>query len=136
MLGAAQLTAGDLRSARRYLKRALVLAEQEGAIRPFLDEGPPLHARLARCGWSAWLPAIFPSPDKREGPAGEIVELLSERKLEVLRLLATGLTYAEIADRLAISLNTVRFHVKEVYGKLGVNRQAQAVARARELRLL
>ena len=54
----------------------------------------------------------------------------------MLRLLAEGLTYAEIAERLVVSLNTVRFHVKEIYGKLGVNRQAQAVARARELGLL
>ena len=56
--------------------------------------------------------------------------------MEVLRLLAEGLTYAEIAERLVVSLNTVRFHVKEIYRKLGVNRQAQAVARARELGLL
>jgi hypothetical protein len=51
-------------------------------------------------------------------------------------LLAEGLTYAEIAGRLVVSVNTVRFHVKEIYGKLGVNRQAQAVARAQELGLL
>ena len=51
-------------------------------------------------------------------------------------LLGEGLTYAEIAERLVVSLNTVRFHVKEIYGKLGVNRQAQAVARAREVGLV
>ena len=65
-----------------------------------------------------------------------LIEPLSQRELEVLQLLAEGLTYAEIAERLVVSLNTVRFHVKEIYGKLGVNRQAQAVARARELGLL
>ena len=73
------------------------------------------------------------SPDRRGGQGGEVIEPLSERELEVLRLLAEGLTYAEIAGRLVVSLNTVRFHIKEIYGKLGVNRQAQAVARAREL---
>ena len=51
-------------------------------------------------------------------------------------MLAEGLTYAEVAGRLVVSVNTVRFHVKEIYGKLGVNRQAQAVARAWELGLL
>jgi LuxR family maltose regulon positive regulatory protein len=50
--------------------------------------------------------------------------------------LGAGLSYAEIAAQLMVSVNTVRFHVKELYGKLGVNRQAQAVARARELGVL
>lgn len=78
-----------------------------------------------------------PSPERRGEKRGEaLVEPLSERELEVLRLLAEGLRYAEIAERLVVSLNTVRFHVKEIYGKLGVNRLAQAVARARELGLL
>ena len=150
LLGAARLAADDLRAARRYLERALALAEPEGAIRPFLDEGPALEALLTRLGRPAWLPAISPSPggrggqggevspspDRRQGQGGEVVEPLSERELEVLRLLAAGFKYAEIADRLVVSLNTVRFHVKEIYSKLGVNRQAQAVARARELGLM
>ncbi len=146
LLAAAHLAGDDLRAARRYLDRALALAEPEGAVRPFLDEGPALQALLARLDRPAISSSpprrggqggeVSPSPLRRGGQGGEVIEPLSERELEVLRLLAEGLTYAEIADRLVVSLNTVRFHVKEIYGKLGVNRQAHAVARARELGLL
>jgi len=97
-----------------WLDRARQLAAPEGYQRIFIDEAV------------AEKPAV----------AQDMVEPLSERELEVLRLLAAGLTYAGIADQLVVSLNTVRFHVKEVYGKLGVNRQALAVARARALGLL
>ncbi|MGQ9816284.1 MAG: response regulator transcription factor, partial [Candidatus Roseilinea sp.] len=88
-----------------------------------------------RWGWS--IMSRISSPERRREQRGEaLIEPLSEREREVLRLLAAGLTYAEIAERLLISVNTVRFHVKEIYSKLGVNRQAQAVARAQELGLL
>jgi LuxR family maltose regulon positive regulatory protein len=150
---AARRHADEPRVAAAYLERALALAEPEGSVRVFLDEGEANAALLGRVGCPPWLAqhlplplpspqpppcegggaTISPSPDKRGGQGGEIIEPLSERELEVLRLLAEGLTYAEIAGRLVVSLNTVRFHVKEIYGKLGVNRQAQAVARAREL---
>ena len=72
----------------------------------------------------------------RASQQAEETEVLTDREREVLKLMVEGLNNAEIAERLVVSLNTVRFHVKEVYGKLGVNRQAQAVARARELGLL
>jgi LuxR family maltose regulon positive regulatory protein len=130
---------------------ALALAEPEGYVRVFLDGGEALAALLGRVGCPPWLGQHLPlpspppsapreggamissSPEGRGGQGGKVIEPLSERELEVLRLLAEGLTYAEIAGRLVVSLNTVRFHIKEIYGKLGVNRQAQAVARAREL---
>jgi LuxR family maltose regulon positive regulatory protein len=64
------------------------------------------------------------------------VEPLSERELDVLRLMAEGLTYQAIGARLFISLNTVRSHVKAVYGKLGVNNRTQAIASARRERLI
>ena len=78
---------------------------------------------------------------KRESPAPPPMEavgegLLSERELEVLRCLATGLTYPGMAERLIISVNTVRYHVKAMYSKLGVASRAEALARARDMQLL
>ena len=64
------------------------------------------------------------------------MEPLSERELEVLRLMAAGLKHKEIAEELVISMNTVRHHTRNIYGKLGVHRRAQAVAKAKELDLL
>jgi len=143
----------DEPGAAAYLERALALAEPEGALRVFLDEGEPMRLQIANCRvqidrtprlktFAVKLLAAFGEPAAALAPRPPIpqpsalIEPLSERELEVLRLLAEGLKYAEIADRLVVSLNTVRFHVKEIYGKLGVNRQAQAVARAQELALL
>ena len=68
--------------------------------------------------------------------AQPLVERLSERELEVLRLMADGLKYQEIAGKLVISLNTVRHHTRNIYGKLEVNSRAQAIARAHDLGLL
>ena len=65
-----------------------------------------------------------------------MIEPLSERELEVLRLLGTELSGPEIADRLSVSLNTVRTHTKNIYGKLGVNSRRMAVRRAEELGLV
>jgi LuxR family maltose regulon positive regulatory protein len=61
---------------------------------------------------------------------------LSERELEVLQLIAEGLTNQEVASRLVLTLNTVKAHTRNIYGKLGVNRRTQAVATARSLGLL
>ena len=152
---AARLHAGEPRTACAYLAQALALAEPEGAIRVFLDEGEAMRLQIANCrvqiettprlkAFNAKLLAAFGEPAIEPTPQSPtpsphppiLIEPLSERELEVLRLLAQGLKYAEIADRLVVSLNTVRFHVKEVYGKLGVNRQAHAVERARDLGLI
>jgi LuxR family maltose regulon positive regulatory protein len=65
-----------------------------------------------------------------------LIEPLTERELEVLRLLAQGLKYAEIAERLVVSVNTVRYHVKGIYGKLGVEKLTKAIEKARQLNLL
>jgi LuxR family maltose regulon positive regulatory protein len=65
-----------------------------------------------------------------------LVEPLSERELEILRLLADRLTYDEIARALYLSVNTVKTHVQNIYGKLGVNRRRAATARAQEIGLL
>ncbi len=65
-----------------------------------------------------------------------LVEPLSERELEVLRLIADGLSNAEIAEKLVIAQGTVKRHINNIYGKLGVQSRTQAVAKAREIRLL
>ena len=66
----------------------------------------------------------------------ELVEPLSEREIEVLQLIAEGLTNQEIASRLYLSLNTVKVHTRNIYGKLGVSHRMGAVARARALGIL
>jgi LuxR family maltose regulon positive regulatory protein len=66
----------------------------------------------------------------------ELVESLSERELEVLRLIAEGLTNQEIANGLYLSLNMVKVHTRNMYGKLGVNNRTQAVAKVRALGIL
>ena len=65
-----------------------------------------------------------------------LVEPLSEREIEVLRLMAGGYKYKEIAESLVVSINTVRHHTRNVYGKLDVNSRTQAIGRAKELNLL
>ncbi|MCJ7701824.1 MAG: response regulator transcription factor, partial [Anaerolineales bacterium] len=77
-----------------------------------------------------------PTSPKTQTPEAEWVEPLSERELEVLQLIAEGLTNQEIASRLYISLNTVKAHTRTIYSKLGVNNRTQAVARARSLGIL
>ena len=69
-------------------------------------------------------------------PCQPLVDPLSERELEVLRLIARGLSNREIGERLVLALSTVKGHNQNIYGKLGVQRRTEAVARARELGLL
>ena len=76
---------------------------------------------------------VSPQP---ENPALDWIEPLSDRELEVLQLIAEGLTNQEIANRLFLALNTVKAHTRNIYSKLGVNSRIQAVARARDLGLL
>jgi ATP/maltotriose-dependent transcriptional regulator MalT len=68
-----------------------------------------------------------------QSPIPNLIEPLSDRERDVLRLLAAGLTYQQIADRLIVSVNTVRFHVKAIYGKLGVDKRLAAIDAARGL---
>ena len=82
------------------------------------------------------LQTVF-APAKQATPSRRgLIEPLSERELQVLRLLATELSGPEIARELVVSLNTMRTHTKNIYGKLGVNSRRAAVRRARELELL
>jgi LuxR family maltose regulon positive regulatory protein len=79
--------------------------------------------------------AAFP-PKVQPEPIPDFPEALTEREVEVLRLMAGGLRNQEIADTLVVSLNTVRYHSKNIFGKLGVDNRTAAVARAREVKLL
>jgi LuxR family maltose regulon positive regulatory protein len=75
-------------------------------------------------------------PSKTYALQQELIEPLSEREIEVLQLIAEGLTNTEIAARLYLSLNTVKVHTRNIYGKLGVNNRTQAVARGRVVGIL
>jgi LuxR family transcriptional regulator, maltose regulon positive regulatory protein len=139
---------GDRTSALSTLERALVLAEPEGYIRLFVDEGPPglallrhAYMRGSTSRYVATLLAAFgeqhtsdlPLPAAR--PSG-LLEPLTGRERDVLRLLLEGASNREIARHLVLTVNTVKRHVYNICGKLGVQNRSQAIIRARDLNLL
>jgi len=141
----AQDALGDHEAAGRALERALDLAEPDGAVLPFLlHPAPRLLERQARgrTGHAALIAEVLDAlagnrPVAASSAAPRIpVEPLSETELRVLRYLPTNLTAPEIAGQLYVSVNTVKSHVRNLYGKLGTHRRAEAVARARSLGLL
>lgn len=155
LLAQARWLADDARAATRMLHTALTIAAPEGFMRVFLDEGEVMADLLAHylasqpassasttassreCAHACRLLAAFgrtggvdaPSPDNP-------LDALSPREADVLRLLATGRSNEEIAGDLVLALSTVKWHVAHIYRKLGVRGRMQAVARARELRLI
>jgi LuxR family maltose regulon positive regulatory protein len=156
-VGLAQI--GDDDRALAVLARALALGESEGFVRSFLDLGPPMvvllrrfRARQRRSGASAdpalsrpYLSRLLASrtlvePAQRQAPSGAargaVVEPLTAREIDVLRLVAAGATNKEIARRLVMAEATAKTHLTHLYGKLGVSRRTEAVARARALGLL
>ena len=132
----------DIPAALASLRRAITLAEPEGYVRIFADEGPPMASllraaaklRIARNYVRRLLAAVNQTEDSTPVSQG-LIEPLSERELDVLRLLGTDLGGPDIARELVVSLNTVRTHTKNIYAKLGVNNRRAAVRRARELDL-
>jgi len=141
---------GDMDQAITTLEQALSLAEPGGYIRIFVDEGPPmarlLHEAAARGiapDYTRRLLAAFPivepeqtGPSQAQASESALIEPLSERELQVLQLIAEGLTNPEIASRLFLALNTVKAHTRNIYGKLDTHSRTGAVARARALGLL
>jgi LuxR family maltose regulon positive regulatory protein len=132
----------DIPAALASLRRAVTLAEPEGYVRIFVDEGPPMASLLraaAKQGIArTYVRRLLAAVNKTEdgAPASQaLIEPLSERELDVLRLLGTDLGGPEIARELVVSLNTVRKHTKNIYAKLGVNNRRAAVRRAAELDL-
>ncbi len=140
---------GETEEALLALDRALALGEPEGYVRTFVDLGAEMAHLLRRAtargvggnyarhlldtieAERAQTPAP-PPPPSAEG----LIEPLTDREGEVLRLIAAGLTNQQIADELFIAHSTVKTHINNLYGKLDVSRRTQAVARARELGLL
>jgi LuxR family maltose regulon positive regulatory protein len=142
---------GDREAALRSLAAAVAEAEPEGVIRPFLDEGELMAALLATLGGAvrdgreptaglstAFLGTLLAAfPGQGPGPRQTgLVEPLTARELEVLRLLASGRSNAEVAAKLFVEQSTVKTHLIHLYSKLGVHSRTQAVAHARALGLL
>ena len=140
---------GDRTQAMAALERALTMAEPEGYVRTFVDEGKAMRdlLRHAAAGgiassYTARLLSAFDEPAQpvsttsgRPG-APDLAESLTEREAEILRLISVGMTNQEIASQLVISVATVKRHITNIYGKLGVSHRTQATARANELNLL
>lgn len=138
---------GRLDQALSKLERAISLAEPEGYVRIFVDEGQPMaellrHAtsRGIRPRYTGKLLALFGVSRRKDTlstrTAMSPVELLSQRELEVLQLLAAGKSNRQIADELVVVTGTVKAHLLNIYGKLDVHSRTQAVARSRQLGLL
>jgi LuxR family maltose regulon positive regulatory protein len=150
LLALAAQAKGDKDLATDSLKTAFNLAQPGGYIRIFVDEGPPMARLLYEALnrgiapdyvsrlLTAFLP-VEPEQSKRSKSrisASALIEPLSKRELEVLQLIADGLTNQEIAARLYLSTNTVKVHTRNIYGKLGVRSRTQAVARAKRVGIL
>lgn len=130
---------GDRESAQRIVSKTLLKGEPEGFMRCFLDQGPRMAALLRRVASSGHSSAYIEHLLEAFGESlseDEPIEPLTERELEVLRLLSEGLTNTAIAEELVIAQSTVKTHINHIYAKLGVTQRTQAVARARELHLL
>jgi LuxR family maltose regulon positive regulatory protein len=146
---------GESAQAISSLEKALSLAEPEGYLRIFVNEGEFLRLLILDVrsaiekspyflfGYVEKLLAEFPQPtelqiqkSKFENPKPELIDPLSDRELEVLRLIAQGLSNDEITQKLVVALSTVKGHNLRIFAKLQAKSRTEAVARARELGLL
>lgn len=133
---------GETDTAVQRLGEALALAEPGGFVRTFTDEGALMAQVLSEAAARGMRPTyvhhLLTAFESGESPtvSQTLLEPLSERELEVLKLVAQGLSNHEISQRLFLALDTVKGHNRRIYGKLQVQRRTEAVARARELGLL
>ena len=143
---------GEKDKAVQLLGDALALAEPGGFIRTFVDEGIPMAQLLLEAAAHGIMPdytrkllAAFEAGEQRSKskphlptppPSQPLVEPLSPRELEVLQLIAEGLSNREISERLFLALDTIKGHNRRIYGKLGVKNRTQAVNKARSLNIL
>ena len=138
LLAIAHRVLDDDAAALTALRQAMTLAEPEGYVRTFVAEGAPMTALLE----AAIAHGISPQYARRLLAAGHrprkqpLEEPLSQRELDVLRLLATDLDGPDIAGELVVALSTLRSHTKSIYSKLGVNSRRAAVRRAQELGIM
>lgn len=136
-------SAKDSAKALATLEQALTLAEPEGYLRLFVDEGKPMAELLSRFKSSKLqqyanriLAALTPSIHPSSFSIQPLIDPLSERELEVLHLIAQGLSNQEITQKLVVALSTVKGHNLRIFAKLQAKSRTEAVARARELGLL
>jgi LuxR family maltose regulon positive regulatory protein len=155
---------GDGAQAMMTLEHALSLAEPEGYLRMFVDLGEPMRELISAyalkssrqiipqgesnlrsfpeyigrilAAFSSFAKAIPGLHTVSQSYNADLIEPLSERELIVLQLIAEGLSNQEIAGRLVVSVNTVKTHIYNIFGKLGVKSRTQAIARARDLTLM
>lgn len=143
---------GDSEKGLLFLGEALALAEPNGFIRLFVDEGMAMAQLLSEANARGVMPEYThnllgafqatreshkaKSPPNASPSPMHLIEPLSQREIEVLRLIALGFSNHEIGEQLFLSLNTVKGHNQRIFGKLQVQRRTEAVARARELGLV
>jgi LuxR family maltose regulon positive regulatory protein len=145
---------GNRPAALAALERALALAEPEGYLRIFVDEGEAMQSLISDCrlasanrgrpllGYVDRILDFFPPPkkDRLQSKTADrnarMIEPLTDRELEVLRLIAEGRSNTEISQRLFLALSTIKGHNLRIFNKLQVQNRTEAVARARELGLL
>jgi LuxR family maltose regulon positive regulatory protein len=126
-------------TAEQHLVDAVRLASRHGLVQTVAAEGPDVVEAVERMSWLApptWLDRLrraLPGGAVTTGVSTGFVEELTDRELEVLRMLPSRLTLREIADELFISINTLKFHLKVIYRKLDCTSRAQAAERARSL---
>ena len=152
---------GDIEHAIKVLTKCLTLAKPEGYVRIFLDEGQPMQILLVQWlahasagplrAYAAHLSSQFDAEPHRVAPPQEkipltdahlasaeqaLAEPLSQRELEVLHLMALGMTNKKIAERLIVAPGTIKAHAASIYRKLESANRTEAVARARQLGIL
>jgi LuxR family maltose regulon positive regulatory protein len=140
---------GEKEKAIQLLGEALALAEPGGFIRIFVDEGEPMAQLLRETASQGVMPdytgkllAAFEAEKRKSEdkldlpPAQPLIEPLSQRELEILKLISLGLSNREIGERLFLALDTIKGHNRKLFDKLQVQSRTEAIARARELGLL
>ena len=136
---------GDIDESFTVLKDAISLAEPGGFVRVFVDEGAPMYDLLSQVTGHGIMPdyvhkllTAFHTVSGQSKPAlsQPLIEALSERELEILTLVADGLSNREISERLYLALSTVKGHNRNIFDKLQVKRRTEAVARARDLGII
>lgn len=138
------LATNSPKDALQFLRDALKMAQPDGFVRTFVDNGAPMKFLLERMkaeggelkDYVLTLLSAFGGESSRGSKDQPLVEPMSERELEILRLMADGLSNREIAERLVITVGTTKSHVHHILEKMGTDSRMQAVAKARELSLI